>query len=200
LFVPWEQFFAIDKLQGHTYSDTGVPSVNEVWLEHLQYLPGRIKAIYSNIKLLRKSAEDARKDAQLWASRSEGDEGMEFEEPEEALTVTPTWRPAEMEMRCTLHDLLASKQDGGSIIQASQSLKTLVDKLRRASFSESTSSEDQCYRSWSQTELSLPKPTVNMIKASQLHLHKQKILAIEGDDESEVTGREQAETGFGDDG
>jgi hypothetical protein len=37
-----------------------------------------------------------------------------------------------------------------------------------------------------------------MIKAAQLRLHKEKVLAIEGDDESEATGQGQAETGFGD--
>jgi hypothetical protein len=44
------------------------------------------------------------------------------------------------------------------------------------------------------------KPTVNMIKAAQLQLHKEKVLAIEGDDETKATGQGQAETGFGDDG
>ena len=105
-------------------------------------------------------------------------------------------------MRFTLHNLLASKQDGESIIQGSQSLKSLVEKLQQAGFSESTTlpSEDQGHRTSSQTELNLPKPTVNMIKAAQLRLHKEKVLAIEGDDESEAMGQGQAETGFGDDG
>ena len=39
-----------------------------------------------------------------------------------------------------------------------------------------------------------------MIKAAQLRLHKEKVLAIEGDDETEATGQGQAKTGFGDDG
>jgi hypothetical protein len=88
-------------------------------------------------------------------------------------------------MRFTLHNRLASKQDGGSIIQGSQSLRSLVEKLHKAGFSESTTlpSQDQGHRTWSQTELNLPKPTVNMIKAAQLRLHKEKALAIEGDDE-----------------
>ena len=184
------------------HSDISLPSVNKVWLEHLLYLPERIKAIHSNIKLLRKSAEDARKDAQLWANRSEGDEGREFEEAEEGLAIGSTWRPGGVDMRFTLHNLLASKQDGESIIQGSQSLKSLVEKLQQAGFSESTTlpSQDQGHRTSSQTELNLPKPTVNMIKAAQLRLHKEKVLAIEGDDESEAMGQGQAETGFGDDG
>ena len=85
--------------------------MNKVWLEHLRHLPGRIKAIHSNIKLLRKSAEDARKDAQLWANRSEGDEGKEFEEAEEGLAVGSTWRPRGIEMRFTLSYYPASETD-----------------------------------------------------------------------------------------
>jgi hypothetical protein len=112
------------------------------------------------------------------------------EEAEEGLTVGSTWRPREIEMRFTLYDLLASKREGGSIIQGSHSLKSLVEKLQKAGFSESTTlpSQDQGHRIWSQTELDLPKPTVNMIKAAQLRLHKEKVLAIEGDDETEATG------------
>jgi len=153
LFVPWEQFMAIDKLQGYAHSDSGLASVITVWLQHLQHLPDRIKAIYANVKLLRKSAEDAKKDALLWANRNEGDEGRGFDEPEEGLPVGSTWRPGEMEMRFTLHDLLANKQDGGSIIQASQSLSSLIDKLQEAGFSEPTTRQDPSHRSWSQTEL-----------------------------------------------
>ena len=48
-------------------------------------------------------------------------------------------------------------------------------------------SQDEGHQIWSQTELNLPKPTLNMIKAAQLRLHKERVLAIEGDDESEAT-------------
>jgi len=91
-----------------------------------------------------------------------------------------------MEIRFSLHELLVNKQEGGSIIQASESLKSLVDKLQKAGFSEPTTqpSEDQGH--WSQTEVNLPRPTLNMIKAAQLRLHKEKVLAIEGDDEDDT--------------
>jgi hypothetical protein len=39
-----------------------------------------------------------------------------------------------------------------------------------------------------------------MIKAAQLRLHKENVLAIEGDNESEAMGQGQAGTGFRDDG
>jgi hypothetical protein len=194
---------AVDKLQGYTHSDSDLFSVNNtVWAEHLQHLPDCIKAIYSNVKLLRKCAGDARKDAQLWANRSEGDQGKEFDEPEERLAVGSTWRPGEVEMRCTLYDLLANKKDGDSIIHGSQSLSNLVDKLHKAGFCEPTPepSQDQGHQIWSQNELDLPKSTLNVVKAAQLRLHKQKILAIERDDEDariQAAGQCQEENGFG---
>ena len=108
----------IDKLQGYTFPDLNLPTVNTVWLECLQHLPGRIKAICSNIKLLRKCAEDAKKDAQLWASRSEGDGGKEFEEPEEQPAISSGWRPSEIDMRFSLHEFLTNRQE----LSKSQSL------------------------------------------------------------------------------
>jgi hypothetical protein len=39
-----------------------------------------------------------------------------------------------------------------------------------------------------------------MIKTARLRFHREKVLTIEGDDESDATGQVQAETGFGDDG
>jgi hypothetical protein len=80
------------------------------------------------------------------------------------------------------------------LIDLIPSLKSLVEKLQKASFSESTTlpSQDQGHRIWSQTELDLPKPTVNMIKAAQLRLYKERVLAIEGDGDSEATGQKLA--------
>ena len=106
-----------------------------------------------------------------------------------------------MEMRFSLHDLLANKKNGDSIIHESQSLSNLVDKLQKAGFSEPELNQDQDHRIWSQTELDLPKSTLNMVKAAQFRLHKQKILAIEGDDEDAgIQGAVecQDENGFGD--
>ena len=98
---------------------------NKPFIEHLQHLPDRIKAIYFNVKLFRKCAADDKKDAQLWASRSEGDEGKEFERSltsrkKDWRSIGSTWRPGEVEMRFSLHDLLANKKNGDSIIHESQ--------------------------------------------------------------------------------
>ncbi|KAM5341409.1 hypothetical protein ACJ41O_014440 [Fusarium nematophilum] len=44
-------------------------------------LCARLRLCVANISLLRRSAEDARKDARLWASRSEGDDTVDIEFP-----------------------------------------------------------------------------------------------------------------------
>jgi len=76
-----------------------------------------------------------------------------------------------MEIQFSLHELLADKQEGESIIQASQSLKSLVDK--RDSLNLDRAEAGSC-PTWQ-----LPEAQ-NMIKAAQLRLHKEKVLAIEG--------------------
>ncbi|XP_044714426.1 ATP-dependent DNA helicase PIF1 [Hirsutella rhossiliensis] len=70
LFVPWEKF--ISESQG---------DITDIWTTHRSGLCPRLRFHVSNIGLLRKSAEDARKDAKLWASRSEGDDTIDVEYP-----------------------------------------------------------------------------------------------------------------------
>ncbi|KJZ68494.1 hypothetical protein HIM_12113 [Hirsutella minnesotensis 3608] len=70
LFVPWEDF--LPERQG---------DIADIWMRHRAGLCPRLRFHVSNISLLRKSAEDARKDAKLWASRSEGDDTIDVEYP-----------------------------------------------------------------------------------------------------------------------
>lgn len=63
LFVPWEQFFGIT---------TG--SISDIWHQSQGTLPGRLQMYIVNLGLLYKSAKDAKVDAMLWHSRTEGDD------------------------------------------------------------------------------------------------------------------------------
>lgn len=56
LFVPWEKF---------TTAASG--DINEIWEHWRRRLPKRLQTIASNIQLLKRSAEDARRDAKQWA-------------------------------------------------------------------------------------------------------------------------------------
>ncbi|KAJ6436144.1 c2h2 type zinc finger domain-containing protein [Purpureocillium lavendulum] len=68
LFVPWEDF--LSRTQG---------AITDIWSSCEARLSPRLRFHVSNIGLLRKSAEDARRDARLWASRSEGDDTVDVE-------------------------------------------------------------------------------------------------------------------------
>ncbi|RSL75840.1 hypothetical protein CEP52_017823, partial [Fusarium oligoseptatum] len=70
LFVPWDRFLS------NTHGD-----VADIWLRYEASLCRRLRFHVSNISLLSKSAEDARKDARLWASRSEGDDTVDVDFP-----------------------------------------------------------------------------------------------------------------------
>ncbi|KAM5344579.1 hypothetical protein ACJ41O_013114 [Fusarium nematophilum] len=70
LFVPWEKFL----------SETH-PDITGIWQNFADTLCARLRLCVANISLLRRSAEDARKDARLWASRSEGDDTVDVEFP-----------------------------------------------------------------------------------------------------------------------
>jgi hypothetical protein len=108
LFVPWQRFTRRDKLNGHRYASDDFPSAKGVWQELSETIPDRVKGIVNNVKLLHKSAEDAKKDATLWASRSEGDEEREHEPAEEGITPGTTWRPQNADMRYSFHDAVHS--------------------------------------------------------------------------------------------
>ncbi|KAM4064307.1 ATP-dependent DNA helicase PIF1 [Hirsutella rhossiliensis] len=57
LFVPWENF-----------TSESLGDITDIWTTHRAGLCPRLRFYVSNICLLRKSAEDARKDAKLWAT------------------------------------------------------------------------------------------------------------------------------------
>jgi hypothetical protein len=59
MFVPWEHFLS---------ESSG--DVNAIWKRKARLLPRRLVAMVGNIQLLRRSAEDAKRDAKQWAAQS----------------------------------------------------------------------------------------------------------------------------------
>jgi hypothetical protein len=59
MFVPWEHFSS---------ESSGDP--NAIWDRKTKILPRRLVAMAGNVQLLRRSAEDARRDARQWAAQS----------------------------------------------------------------------------------------------------------------------------------
>ncbi|GKT51822.1 uncharacterized protein ColSpa_12003 [Colletotrichum spaethianum] len=123
LFIPWERFTHI--------SDQLPP---ELWANLKEDLPERVSAFVDNIQLLHKSAEDAKKDAKLWASRSEGDEGVEFDGAEEAPDPGASWNPGESDLRHTFHNVVASLHDEAGVTRGSPGLGALLSTLNNSDF------------------------------------------------------------------
>ncbi|KAJ4191685.1 hypothetical protein NW759_016677 [Fusarium solani] len=63
LFVPWESFLC---------EETG--DINSIWARAREALAPRISCLVDNVQLLRRSAEDAKRDAKQWAATSGDDE------------------------------------------------------------------------------------------------------------------------------
>jgi hypothetical protein len=164
-------------------------------------LPQRIKGIYCNIKLLKKSVEDAKKDAQLWANRGEGDQGEQFDDVEDHLLTGTSWRPEQTHTRQFFHEVLSNMHDRDPMTQGSTQLKTLLEKLEKTDFANATDSSSQEHgdRVWQQNELRLSKSGLLMVQASQSQEHLKRILAIEGDPEAS-SQQVEAGNGFGDSG
>ncbi|KNB16808.1 hypothetical protein FOXG_21800 [Fusarium oxysporum f. sp. lycopersici 4287] len=59
LFVPWESFLCRE-----------TDDINSIWARARKALPPRISCLVDNVQLLRRSAEDAKRDARQWAASS----------------------------------------------------------------------------------------------------------------------------------
>jgi hypothetical protein len=119
--VPWEDFLA--RADG---------DITDIWTKHAAALPPRLRSHVSNISLLRKSAEDARKDAKLWASRSEGDDTVDMEFPlDEGNHAEESSTTAEHKQNYTaLLHILQNAVAGSAATRRSPVLQALLRDLR----------------------------------------------------------------------
>ena len=122
LFVPWESFLL------ETSGD-----INAIWEREKQVLPRRISLIVDNIQLLRRSAEDASRDAKQWGAISgEMDpigEAVEsgFTEGDEALRIA--YRSDNIGNVIRLIDVFRNVIGIRQITASSKEIFTMVEKL-----------------------------------------------------------------------
>ncbi|KAF6804548.1 hypothetical protein CPLU01_16050, partial [Colletotrichum plurivorum] len=121
LFVPWQDFL---------YREDG--DAEAAWTDLSQHLPGRIASVVRNVQLLHKTAEDARRDQQLWASRSEGDEGADFDGADDEDLPGAGYTPNHSDLTETLMDAVAQLQDRSAISNGSTHLAGLSHLLSQA--------------------------------------------------------------------
>lgn len=186
LFVPWHQFLELDSVDP-----------NDVYREFTAVLPARVKQLIENVKLLHKSAEDAKKDASLWASRSEGDEGVEFDKHDESVPAGGHWCPDPGDQRNSLYDVVSDLVHNQGVTFESPHLKNLLQGLE-GSHPRDSDEEGRTMARQTTNNISMPRAQIKSVKAAQDRLHKQRMIEIQGDEPEEQAPQTGAETGFGD--
>ncbi|WAO96996.1 Helitron-like-N domain-containing protein [Fusarium falciforme] len=125
LFVPWEKF---------TTAASG--DINEIWEHWRRRLPKRLQTIAGNIQLLKRSAEDARRDAKQWAAA--GDDavlddidamGYDLQDPTGPVKA---YRPDQVGQLCRLMETVLGATAPNQVTAGSESLVKLLDQLREA--------------------------------------------------------------------
>ncbi|KAF6806949.1 hypothetical protein CPLU01_15849, partial [Colletotrichum plurivorum] len=157
------------------------------------------------------SAEDAKRDAKLWDSRSEGDQGREFDPVDDELDTGTAWQPNTTNLRHAFHDAIHELKSEVSVVKNSPGIQGLLKSLDDQDFSnmasdsdgdgnDDTDSEDNPGQNFAcHTPLVIAKRDLSSTKAAQDRLHKERMIAIEGDDIAPGPSRNSAGTGFDDD-
>jgi hypothetical protein len=175
LFVPWEDFAQDEAVD-----------IAGLWERLRAQMPGRVADVVNNIQLLHKSAEDARKDARLWASRSEGDGGAEYDGAEDALDPGMAWQPDSTDLRNTFHDAVTSLCDGRGVAKDAPTLHALLEELGQGDASDGIEEDpDLTPNTVQHGHIIMAKRDVKTAKAAQDRMHKERMRAIEGDDDEE---------------
>jgi hypothetical protein len=123
LFVPWEKFIT-----------TASGDINEIWEHWKQRLPKRLRTIAGNIQLLKRSAEDARRDAEQWAAA--GDEaflddidamGHDLQDPTGPIKA---YRPDQVGQLGRLIEAVQGAMAPNQVTAGSEHLSQMLDQLR----------------------------------------------------------------------
>ncbi|KAL8281709.1 hypothetical protein RB600_005247 [Gaeumannomyces tritici] len=125
MFAPWESFLS------ETSGD-----INEIWQARKQVLSRRMSNYVDNIQLLRRSAEDARRDARQWAAISgEADPAaVDTVEPglgEEEDSGQAVYRSGDIGSATRLIDVLRKMLAGKQVTASSSEISEMVRQLYR---------------------------------------------------------------------
>jgi hypothetical protein len=126
LFIPWENF--LSEIRG---------DIIGIWWNYIANLCPRLLSHITNISLLRKLAEDACKDAKLWASRSEGDDIVDVDFPldEGDYSDEPTIAEHHQNYTALLQALRNAVRDS-DVIRDSPVLQSLIRDLCQENLAE----------------------------------------------------------------
>ncbi|OAQ57976.1 ATP-dependent DNA helicase PIF1 [Purpureocillium lilacinum] len=188
LFVPWEEFL------GEEEGD-----INEIWTAARDVLNPRISCLVDNIQLLRRSVEDAKRDAKQWeATAGEGDgTGPRAEEAgagqvdEEAAAV---YQSDNVGSATRLIDVVRSAAGANQITAGSRELSAMMEQLCRFQQSAlSSTAELQAAAAVERGERRIvmpgrscsgatvpPQDQVRAIKSQQISASRERVKRIQG--------------------
>ncbi|KJZ68635.1 hypothetical protein HIM_11974 [Hirsutella minnesotensis 3608] len=199
LFVPWEDFLGEEGEEGEEGGD-----INEIWTAARGVLNPRISCLVDNIQLLRRSAEDARRDAKQWeATAGEGDgTGLHAEEAgadqadEEAADeeAAKAYQSDNVGNATRLIDVVRSAAGANQITAGSRELGAMMEQLCRFQQSAlSSTAELQAAATVEHGERRItmpgracsgatvpPQDQVRAIKSQQICASRERVKRIQG--------------------
>ncbi|KAM4054520.1 PIF1-like helicase [Hirsutella rhossiliensis] len=125
LFVPWESFLG-----------EGIGEINSIWARARDALAPRISCLVDNVQLLRRSAEDAKRDAKQWAASSgDGDPTVAHVEEggagEAGAESAATYQPNSIGDATRLIDVVRGAVGANQVTAKSPELMAMIQQLYR---------------------------------------------------------------------
>ncbi|XP_044716005.1 PIF1-like helicase domain-containing protein [Hirsutella rhossiliensis] len=125
LFVPWESFLG-----------EGTGEINSIWARARDAMAPRISCLVDNVQLLRRSAEDAKRDAKQWAASSgDGDPTVAHVEEggagEAGAESAATYQPNSIGDATRLIDVVRGAVGANQVTAKSPELMAMIQQLCR---------------------------------------------------------------------
>ncbi|KAM4061526.1 PIF1-like helicase [Hirsutella rhossiliensis] len=125
LFVPWESFLG-----------EGTGEINSIWARARDAMAPRISCLVDNVQLLRRSAEDAKRDAKQWAASSgDGDPTVAHVEEggagEAGAESAATYQPNSIGDATRLIDVVRGAVGANQVTAKSPELMAMIQQLWR---------------------------------------------------------------------
>ncbi|KAM6514217.1 hypothetical protein FALCPG4_015374 [Fusarium falciforme] len=191
LFIPWEKFIT-----------AASSDINEIWEHWRRQLPKRLHTIAGNIQLLKRSAEDARRDAKQWAAA--GDDavlddidamGYDLQDPTGPVKA---YRPDQLGQLGRLIETVRGATAPNQVTAGSEHLLQMLDQLREVQaditdFADdvetvaSAENPEQCQPTMvARSELPTQRQ-LRGIKSKQDQADKEIVKRIQGTDGAQIT-------------
>ncbi|KAJ3455084.1 hypothetical protein MRS44_013684 [Fusarium solani] len=199
LFVPWEKF--ITAASGN---------INEVWEHWRRRLPKRLQTIAGNIQFLKRSAQDARRDAKQWAAAGDDAvlddiDAMGYDLQDPTGPVKP-YRPDQVGQLGRLIETVRGATAPNQVTAGSEHLLQMLDQLREAQADITDFADDvetvasaenpEQYQPTMVARSELPtQRQLRGIKSKQDQADKEIVKRIQGSDGVQITQNTAADAG-----